>query len=385
MQLTFWILLLLLFHSYFGNAILMFVIALFKKTSNEYSKNLLNKKVSVIVPAYNEALIIEQKIKNLLSLNKEGLAVEIIFITDGSTDNSVDIIHQFPAIQLLHQPLRQGKAAAINRAVQVASHSIIIITDANTIINEEALQNLLPHFNNAAVGGVSGEKRITAKGAVGISESLYWQYESFMKKTESSINSVIAGAGELFAFRKELYKPLKENLLIDDFMLSASILKQGYKIVYEENAIATEPPSQSLLHEANRKVRIGAGAAQVMKMLGFFPYKSIALNFQYITRRIIRWLIGPIALPVLFLLSYLIFNQTQSHFFLYFFYAQIIFYSIALLDFLMQLLDINIKLISVPFYFVFMNACMLAGIIKYWLVGQSVNWTKAERQATNHS
>lgn len=77
----------------------MFVIALFKKTSNEYSKNLLNKKVSVIVPAYNEALIIEQKIKNLLSLNKEGLAVEIIFITDGSTDNSVDIIHQFPAIQ----------------------------------------------------------------------------------------------------------------------------------------------------------------------------------------------------------------------------------------------------------------------------------------------
>jgi len=295
--------------------VLLYVIAIIKRLPDKQQQNILTKHVSVIVPAYDEALVIEQKIQNLLSLISEGWTVEIIVVTDGSTDESVNIIHQYPSVKLLHQSLRQGKAAAINRAVAAATNNIIIITDANTLINKDALMYLIPHFNNANVGGVSGEKRIMPKGAVGVSESLYWQYESFMKKTESSINSVIAGAGELFAFRKELYQPLQENLLIDDFMLSASILRQGYRIAYEENAIATEPPSQSLLDEANRKIRIGAGAAQAMSMLGFFPYKSFALNVQYITRRIIRWLIGPIALPVLLLFSYLIFHQTQMPFF----------------------------------------------------------------------
>ena len=385
MQFIFWVMLLLLFHSYIGYALLMFIISLFKNKRTNNITNIYYNKISIIVPAYNEALVIEQKIKNLLSLSSNELQVEIIFITDGSTDNSINIINNYPQIKLLHQPIRQGKAVAINRAVQNATHSIIIITDANTIINKEALMYLLPHFNNEKIGGVSGEKRITAKGVVGISESLYWQYESFMKKTESNIHSVIAGAGELFAFRKELYKPLQENLLIDDFMLSASILQQGYKIVYEEKAVATEPPSTNLLQEANRKVRIGAGAAQAMKMLGFFPYKNATLNFQYQTRRVIRWLIGPIALPVLLVLNYFIFIQTQSLFFQYFLYIQIIFYANAVTDFLLQLLGINIKLLAIPFYFVFMNMCMLAGIIKYLVVGQSVNWSKAQRQVISHS
>ncbi|MBS1626653.1 MAG: glycosyltransferase [Bacteroidetes bacterium] len=385
MQFIFWVLLALLFHSYIGYALVMYIIGLFRKQQTIIHTNINCNKVSIIIPAYNEVLVIEQKIKNLLLLNSNQLQIEIIFITDGSTDNSINIINNYPQIKLLHQPIRQGKAVAINRAVQNATHSIIIITDANTLINKDALLYMLPHFNNKNIGGVSGEKRIMAKGAVGISESLYWQYESFMKKTESSIHSVIAGAGELFAFRKELYKPLQENLLIDDFMLSASILQQGYRIVYEEKAIATEPPSTSLLQEANRKVRIGAGAAQAMKILGFFPYKNSALNFQYQTRRVIRWIIGPIALPALLIFNYFIFHQTQSSLFYYFLYIQIVFYCMAALGFLLQLLRINLKLLTIPFYFVFMNMCMLAGIIKYSVVGQSVNWRKAQRQEISHS
>jgi len=386
----FWISLSVLFYCYLGYGLLIYFITglariIRSRATLKKSNNLLP--VTLVVTAYNEEKILAQKIQNTLLIDYPAELLHLLFITDGSADGSDKLVQQYPAIRLLHQPERRGKYAAIKRAMQQVKTPVVVFSDANTMLNQACIKNIVAHYGNEKVGGVAGEKKIVRNdtaSAVGDAEGLYWQYESFMKKMDARLNTVTGAAGELFSIRTALFKELDDDLILDDFVISMQICLDGYTIAYEPGAFATELPSISLAEEEKRKLRISAGAYQ---SIGYLKgclniFKHPLLSFQYISRRLLRWVFCPVMLVIVFLSTIVIvYNQPAGLFYHWILYAQLFFYAAAAIGSALVRSGKRAGLFTIPFYFVFMNYCLVKGFIKFAKGNQSVLWEKSLRQA----
>jgi cellulose synthase/poly-beta-1,6-N-acetylglucosamine synthase-like glycosyltransferase len=242
---------------------------------------------------------------------------------------------------------------------------------------------MVRHYDDPTVGAVAGEKKIrkdfTQNSTAGAGEGIYWRYESWLKKMDSDLGSVIGAAGELFSFRNELFEILPADTIIEDFVLSMRIAMRGYRVVYEPNAYAIEAPSISIAEEWKRKVRICAGAFQAFNYLPqlWNPFKYGKLSFQYLAHRFMRWAVVPFLLPIIFLLTGIL--ALQSEFYQALFVLESLGLVIALMGFL--ILDkIKVpKLLIMSTYVLMMNAAAYAGLIRYWRKNQNVAWEKARR------
>ena len=385
----FWISFSILFFCYIGYGLLLFLFNSLKKVfvSPEEEKKITEwLPVTIIIPAYNEGGILERKIKNTLEIDYPAGQLKIFFVTDGSTDGSEKIIEKYSLISLLHQPERQGKMAAIKRAIRKVQTPVVVFSDANAMLNKECIQKIVAHYLDPKTGGVAGEKKIIniqRGSAIGEAEGIYWNYESFMKKQDAEFNTVAGAAGELYSIRTELFPDLNDNIILDDFVISMKVCLQDYKIKYEPRAFATEFPSASLAEETKRKIRISAGAYQsigCLKMaLNVFKYP--ALSFQYISRRLLRWIFCPCMLVVLLLTNILmvVFNNSPVGY-TFFLMAQLSFYAAAVAGWLIIRSGKRVALLTIPFYFGFMNYCLVKGFIKFLKGKQTVLWEKSVRQ-----
>lgn len=337
--------------------------------------------VTLLIAAFNEADCIEEKIRNSLSLDYPAGKLQILVVTDGSTDATAEIVAGYSNITLLHQPQRLGKTAALNRAMHFVNSEIVVFSDANALLNKEAIKFMVRHFQDEQVGGVAGEKKIIDSGSsVGKSEGVYWRYESQMKQLDAVFNTGIGAAGELFAMRTKLYNALPDNILLDDFVQSVRLPLNGSRLAYEPNAFAQEGPSLSFGEEWKRKVRIAAGAWQTMFLYPslFAFWKHSLISFQFISRRFFRWVICPVALVMLFISNYFLW-QAGGHFYSIFWWAQAVFYLLAIIGWVYQYSGRSGWWWLLPFYFAFTNLAQFAGIIA-WLSGsQKAAWTKAKR------
>ena len=216
--------------------------------------------------------------------------------------------------------------------------------------------------------------------ASGSGEGFYWKYESFLKKKDAEVYSIVGAAGELFSIRTELYQEPPENIIIEDFYMSLSICAKGYRFMYEPEAYALETASASVKEEWKRKVRICAGGFQAMAKLKplLNPFRYGILSFQYISHRVLRWTLAPLFLPIVLLANIWLAMEGHS---LYFFMllAQIGFYVLALSGYFFRENKISIKGFFIPYYFMVMNLSVYAGFIRYFKGKQSVVWEKAER------
>lgn len=388
----FWLSLSVLFFCYIGYGILLFLLnklkPLLARPRKKYEENpgeIL--RVSIIITAYNEKDILVRKIENTLAIDYPPGKLRVIFVTDGSTDGSEMIIKQYPSLVLLHQDKRQGKLAAIKRAMQQVDTPVVVFSDANTELNKECIRMIVRHYNSPAVGGVAGEKKIInypGLSAVGEAEGLYWKYESFMKKQDADFNTVVGAAGELFSIRTRLFTRLDDHIILDDFVISMKICLQGYKIEYEPEAFATEYPSSSLAEEEKRKVRISAGAYQCIGYLkgALNIFKHPLLSFQYISRRLLRWVFCPVMLLLLMVTNILLIaNGETDIFYTLFLFAQFGFYLFAVSGWLLILSGKRPGILTIPFYFVFMNYCLVKGFVRFLRGKQTVLWDKSVRQA----
>ena len=249
--------------------------------------------VTILIAAFNEENFIEEKIKNTLALDYPADKLSILIVTDGSTDRTPEMVRQCKAVQLFHQPERKGKIHAVNRVMKFVKNPVVIFSDANTFLNREAIKNLVRHYQDEKVGGVAGEKRIFVKkedNASASGEGLYWKYESFLKRRDAEVYSVVGAAGELFSVRTLLYEEPAENMIIEDFYLSLRIAMKGYRFLYEPAAYAMENAASSVAEEWKRKVRISAGGFQAITKLRplLNPLKYGMLSFQYISHRVLR-------------------------------------------------------------------------------------------------
>jgi cellulose synthase/poly-beta-1,6-N-acetylglucosamine synthase-like glycosyltransferase len=388
MKIVLWLSLFIVVYTFVGYGILLYIIIRIKRLIKGKPREILTDPdllptCTLVVAAYNEEGFIREKIIDTLKLRYPEGKLKLLFITDGSSDKTPDIISQYPQIQLMHQPARKGKIAAIHRAMKTVDTDITIFTDANTFLNEDALINIARHYADQTVGAVAGEKRVQVDASADASaagEGFYWKYESALKKWDSELYSVVGAAGELFSVRTSLYKPVYEDTVLDDFMISMLIAKQGYHIVYEPAAYATETASANVSEELKRKVRIAAGGIQSILRLKSLLNPFSILSFQYISHRVLRWTVTPFLLILAFILNAVIALSYGEALYQALFAAQICFYLLALLGLIMEKREIRIKVLFIPYYFCVMNYAVLAGIIRYFTKTQSAAWEKAKRK-----
>ena len=380
-----WISCLIVFYNYAGYAIIIFLLNKLRNKKTPIPPDGFYPSVSFIVAAYNEEDCIERKIENSLEQIYPAEKIEFIFITDGSTDATPDIIRKYPSIQLLHSNERKGKSAALNRAIENALNEILVFSDANTILNKEACLQISKHYFDKSVGGVAGEKKVVAlnngnQNATS-GEGFYWKYESLLKKLDSDFYTVVGAAGELFSVRKNLYHAVPSEAILDDFIISMKIAQRGYRIIYEPSAFAMELPSFSMQDEKKRKVRIAAGGFQAMFILSeaLFFWKHPKLSFLYISHRVLRWTLSPLCLFLALVSSFIVTIFPSEPVYKIIFLIQALFYLTAFLYWLSPSLGKKFSLLKLPYYFSFMNISVFEGFLKFIQKKQSSAWEKAKR------
>ena len=364
-----------IFYTYIGYGILIYFLVRIKKlfiSGFSSSDTTFLPNVTIIIPAYNEEDYIKAKMENTRTLNYPKDKLTIYWVTDGSNDQSVELLKKYSDIRVFHEEERKGKINAINRVMPYVQTPITIFTDANALLSKDSVLIIARKYKNPQVGCVSGEKRIVAKKtdkASGSGEGFYWKYESFLKKLDNQLYSVVGAAGELFSIRTQLFEKIDSNTILDDFVISLKIAQKGYKISYDPHAYAIENASASTVDEFKRKVRICAGGIQAIiklkNLLNIFKYGI--LSFQYISHRVLRWTLAPIFLVLLIPLSlFSILKYPNNQLYLLFFFLQSIFYFFTIIGYHFKQRRLKFRFLFIPYYFLMMNTAAIFGMINYF-------------------
>lgn len=387
----FWICTFLVFYTYLGYGMLLWVLVKLKRiVMGKPKKRALPTDddelpdVTFLVCAYNEQDVVDMKMKDIYQLDYPKNKLHIAWVTDGSSDNTNSYLKTYPDVDIIFTPERKGKTAALNHGLSLVKSDITVMTDANTMVNPGAIKEIVRLMQDPKVACVAGEKRVMArhKGqAAAEGEGLYWRYESALKRMDSELYSAMGAAGELNAIRTALYEPMPENALLDDFVMSMRMVDKGYKIAYSSNAYASEYGSANLQEESKRKRRIAAGGLQscwwLRKMMN--PFRKPIVAFQFISHRVLRWSITPFALMALIPLNVALLLMKAGNVYTVIWLLQIIFYATALCGYIQEKRGNRSKLLYIPYYFLFMNMNVFAGIPYLRSHCKGGIWEKAKR------
>jgi cellulose synthase/poly-beta-1,6-N-acetylglucosamine synthase-like glycosyltransferase len=339
--------------------------------------------ITLFVTAFNEERHVDEKVQNSLQLNYPKEKLKLVWVTDGSDDNTNELLRKYQEVEVHFKPERKGKMHAMNRGVGFVESEIIVFSDGNTVLGKDTLMEIARMFANPKVGCVAGEKRVMSNhkdGAAASGEGFYWKYESFIKKHDAIAGSTVGAAGELFAVRRNLFEPVEHDTILDDFIISLRIAGKGYKIDYSPDAFASESASVNVKEEMKRKIRIAAGSFQAFGRLLFLfnIFKRPMLAFQYLSHKVLRWIVVPFALPVVFVLNGVVALEKEP-FWAMLFAAQVFFYLLVALGLVLQNKKIKSKILFVPYYFFVANFSQWKGFFRYLKKQQSVNWERAQR------
>ncbi len=385
-EILFWVGAFIVFYTYLGYGIILGIMVRIKEHFRPYVKPQLPSDlphITLFIAAYNEELIVKEKMENVYNLIYPKDKLHVLWVTDGSNDRTNEILKGYSDITICYTSERQGKSMAINHGMEFVQTPYVVYTDANAMLNKEALLEIIRLFGDPKVGCVAGEKRVQQgeKQSAGATEGVYWKYESKLKEWDYHFYSAVGAAGELFALRTNLFMILPEDTLLDDFILSLRIAMKGYRIGYCKEAYAMETASVDMNEEAKRKKRISAGGLQsilrLLPLLNIFKYGR--LSWQYISHRVLRWTITPFILFALFPLNIILLWSEHVLLYSIIMFLQVVFYLMAFVGALLARRQLRSKVLFVPYYFMFMNLNVFAGI-KYLLSNKQKGvWEKARR------
>lgn len=372
----FWLCLTIVVYTYVGYGIVLYLLVLIKRLATK-AKPLADitddclPEVTLMVCAYNEEDIIAAKMGNTRRLDYPADRLHLVWVTDGSNDNTNSLLAAYPDVKVIYSPERRGKAAAIKHGIKEIDTEIVMMTDANTMLNPGAVREIARLMQDPRVGCVSGEKKVMAKSdndEAAQGEGLYWKYESTLKRLDSELYSAMGAAGELCVIRRQLMTDIPDDTLLDDFIISMEIVKKGYKIAYTSTAYAMEYGSADLHEESKRKRRIAAGGLQSCWRLRSLmnPLRHPVVAFQFVSHRVLRWTITPFCLFALIPLNTLLVLMGEGMVYTIIWILQILFYASAAAG------------VRVSKYFVFMNLNVFRGI-SYLFNNSTGMWEKAKR------
>lgn len=359
------LLLFIMFYSYLGYPLTLIVLSFFSQNKVMKNENYLPN-VSLLIAAYNEEDTIEAKIINSLSLDYPKDKIEIVVVSDGSTDKTDGVVKCFEkdGVKLFRVEGRVGKTEARNQAVLAMNTEIIVFSDATAIYEKDAILKLVRNFSDPTVGMVSGNLKYFDKGqgSMGLATKLYWNYEKMIKKAQSQLYTLTGAVGCINAFRRKLYHVLPANI-IEDFTEPLMIVAQNYRIVYEEEAVSYERTTQKPSQEFNMRVRVIRGG-----MKGFiYAYRRLSFKkhsfvlFQLFGHKVLRWLM-PIFLLLLFCANLISIIMSQNLILEMLMVSQLVCYLLAILGMFWKPAGVVGKMISIPTYFVIVNSASLRAL-----------------------
>lgn len=399
LKIAFWICIFLVFYTYIGYGLLLGLLVFIKRivkgkaVQADLPPDDALPHVTLLICAYNEQDMVDMKMANTHELDYPKDKLHVMWVTDGTTDQTNERLRQYPEVEIVYTPERKGKTAALNHGIGMVKTEITMMTDANTLINPGAVRAIARCFMNPQIACVAGEKRVMARHeghTVAMGEGLYWRYESTLKRLDSELYSAMGAAGELNAIRTALYRPMPENALLDDFVMSMRMVDQGYRIAYCSDAYAMEYGSADMEEESKRKRRIAAGGLQstwwLKDMTLPFPitagknwFHHFVVAFQFVSHRVLRWTITPFALMMLIPLNVALVMMKAGTVYQVIWILQILFYAMAFLGHLKSQKGHVNRMLYVPYYFMFMNFNIFRGI-SYWKNHQTSGaWEKAKR------
>jgi poly-beta-1,6-N-acetyl-D-glucosamine synthase len=334
--------------------------------------------VSVIIPFHNEERWIIRKIENTLSWNYPAHRLQIIAVSDGSTDRTAELLRQYDdRVTVVSYPSRQGKPTALNLGAAQASGDILIFTDANVFPDPDAAQALMQRYADPSVGGVCGNVALQAEGSLEpLGEGLYMRYERWLYEAESRALTLVGADGALFSIRRGLFAPLPTDAITDDFAIALSVVAQDRRVVYEPAARSIEVVVPDVRAEFRRKIRMIAGGYQTLwryrRQLNFLTRPTVA--WQLLSHKLLRWLV-PVFLLVALASAC---AARQSPVMALALAVQMVFYGLAFCGWASQSLRRWMP-VYVPYYFCAVNMAAAIGLWRYLLGRQSVTWHKVER------
>jgi len=357
---------------YVGYPVMLLVLAPFARR-NRVGEEL--PTVSLIVSAFNEEGVIAQKLENSLLLDYPKEKLEIVVISDGSQDSTDEIVRSFADQDVvLHcQEPRRGKTAGLTQFVPLAQGGIVVFSDANSMYDPDAIRKLVRHFSDPKTGYSVGHQRyVKSSSAVSVAESLYWKYETWIKLQESRLSSVVGGDGAIYAIRRELFEPLRDDD-ISDFTLPLQIVARGYRGVYEPEAICYEETAADFGGEFRRKARIVNRSLRAVLRVPqtLNPFRVGLFAVQLLIHKVLRWF-APFFLVGVLLTSLLLAGRGNL---IYDFLlaSQVVFYSVGLLRFVPFVG--RQKPVYIAYYFCLVNAAAAVGIFQQVFGKRVATWT----------
>jgi cellulose synthase/poly-beta-1,6-N-acetylglucosamine synthase-like glycosyltransferase len=376
-ELIFWASIAIIFYVYIGYPLLLFVISRYSRPTRSAEAH--TPSVSLVVAAYNEEKVLRDKIENSLALDYPKDQLEIVIASDGSTDATNTIAESYADKGIiLHRVIpRGGKTAALNSVIPKTKGEILVLSDANTMYRPDAIRKLVRHFIDPTVGAVSGDVRLVdAAPSHSDSEGLYYRYERWLQELESRVGSIIGVDGGMYALARTHFRPPPDEIVIDDFVISMTVARLGYRVLYDPEAVAFEQGTLTGWEEFFRKVRIIAGGIQALKLgVGLPRLNQPFLLLGYVSHKLLRWLVPCLLLSILFSSTALVWKP---------FYAlalgvQALFYCAAL-SYGLNIFGLHQpRLSGIAYYFSLVNSAALFGIWRGLRGAQAVTWQRTTR------
>ena len=342
-------------------------------------------RVTLVISAYNERQVMSAKLENCRQLAYPADRLEIIVVSDASDDGTDEVVRAAgPPVRLLRMETRGGKTVGLNAALRVAHGDIVVFSDANAMYERDALQMLVRNFADPRVGAVTGESRykIGADDASTESEGAYWSYEIWIKGLESSLGSVVGGDGAIYAIRRGLYVDLAPGDL-SDFVNPLQIVAQGYRNVYEPDAVSWEGGAEGYGAEFRRKVRIVNRAwratGKMRRLLNPFRHGFFAV--QFLSHKVLRWLVPWLMLLVL-ATNTLIAGLSPVYTLLL--AGQVLFYALALVGWLLAGKGGPLgRITSIPYYFCLVNLASMVALVEVFRGKEYRTWSSSRPDAVS--
>lgn len=373
-----------LFYTYLGYPLLLVTVSYLKRRSIK-SQPGMTPTVSLIITAYNEERDLAAKLQNTLALDYDRDKLEVIVASDCSSDRTDEIARTFASqgVKLHRQPVRLGKTAAQNAAVEQANGDILLFSDATTLYQPNVLRVLMPNFADASVGCVAGRLIYVDPGKtnVGVGALSYWDYEVFLKRHESNACSLIGVSGCMYAVRRSAYVPMYHEAC-SDFLIATKMVEQNLRAVYEPAAVCTEETNQATHKELKMRVRI---IAQTFTDLWrhramMNPFRSGFYAVQLLSHKVMRYLV-PVFLILVFAISLAF--AASSRFYAIALLAQVCFYLAALTGWLLESRGRQNRLLALPHYFFLANLAALIAFYKFITGERFAQWEPLREPASH--